>query len=772
VLDHPWLTIGSILIITLFLGYSIKNIGVDPDITSALPQNIPEKILYDRMNEIFPSKDMVFIAVESDSLFSLPVIRDLFVLTDSLEDLPDVYSVMSPTNVKVITGTEEGMEIREILSAPPETREELEAFRRTLYSSDLPVENLIGKKGRMAGIMVFLKNTVKPEDAAEEVMNFIEKRQWPFKTYVTGKPVLTVFMGRGIARDMGLLFPLVIVLIIVILWLSFRSARGVLLPLSVVVISNVWTLGIMALLGVPISHSTNLMPILLASVAVADGIHILHRYYDRIRPDLKPREVVLATMEELNTPVILTSVTTAIGFLALNTSRIGSIGELGGFTALGVMIAMVFSLTFIPAALSLMRFPKRLTKKEHNPIMRKIAAGYAELLVGRYRYFMLGILLIVVFCIAGFPQIVVENNTVNFLPKGHPARVAHEMVNEHFAGTTFLTVMVETDSADGVKEPRVLREMLNVQRYLESLPHVGATMSIADFVRRMNKVMHADDPAYDRIPPDTVIEKGTDWVYENGRWVEKDVTFKVPGRELVAQYLQLYEMSSRPEDLANLVNYNYQITRINAFIDTESNNVLREIDRKLRTFIHDNCRSARMELTGTSELFLAINDLIVSGQFKSIIVSLLLVTLVAAVAFRSIRIGIFNSIPLFFAMFFNFGFMGWAGVDLNIVTMLTSSIAIGVGVDYAVHFVHRYRLRLKEGSEEDAVRKTMVEAGIPIAINAFTVGLGFAVLMLSTFISVRYMGLLITLAMFTSCFGAISILPTLFLVLKPSVLKK
>ncbi len=497
VLDHPWITIVLILLITLFLGYSIRYIQVDPDITSSLPQHIPAKLLYDRMNEIFPSKDMVFVALEPDSLFSPQTIATIYKITQELEDLPDVYSVISPTNVKIIMGTEEGMDVREILSEPPKTPEEIAEYEHKLFNSDLPIENLLSKDRRMAGIMVFLKNTVKPEDAAQEVMNYIESLDAPFPIYVTGKPVLTVYMGRGIARDMGLLFPLVILLIIVILWLSFRSFRGVLLPLAVVLISITWTIGIMALLGKPISHSTNLLPILLASIAVADGIHILHRYYDKIRAGVTSRQIILEVMEELNVPVMLTSVTTAFGFLALNTSSVGSVGDLGEFTALGVMIAMVFSLTFLPASLSLMKVPKRAIKKGHNPLVRRIAAAYGQFVVEKKKYLMAFILLVILFSVAGFPQIHTENNTINYLPKKHPARVAYEEVNRHFAGTTFLTIMVETDQPDGIKDPRVLRDMMKLEEYLRTLPHVGATLSIADFIRRMNKVMHADDPAYD-----------------------------------------------------------------------------------------------------------------------------------------------------------------------------------------------------------------------------------------------------------------------------------
>ena len=772
VVRHPWPTIALVLILTGVLGYQIRSISVDPDITSALPQDIPAKRLYDRMNTIFPSRDFILIAVETDSLFSVPVLHHLYQITRKLEDMPDVYSVMSPTNVKIIRGTHNGMEVREILEEPPATPEQVSQYRQTLFHSDLPIENLISRDERMAGIMVFLKNTIKAEDAAHQIIQFFEDQQVPFTVYITGKPVLTYYLGRGMARDMGILFPLVIFIIIAVLWISFRSFRGVVLPLFIVISSAICAIGLMALFGVPISHSTNMLPILLASIAVADGIHIMNRYFEHTQHGKSAPETVLAVMQELNTPIIITSITTSFGFLALNTSHVGSVGQLGIFTAAGVMIAMLFSLTFLPATLSLLHIPEPIREHKRRSRLSRIAAGYADLLI-RHRPLVGGlVVLVVVFAVAGFPHIHLENNTINNFPEGHPARLAFEKVNQNFAGTTFLTVMVEGDSAGQIKEPRVLRDMEKLEAFLKTLPHVGATLSLADYIKRMNKVMHADSEAYHRIPPDTIEAVGYEWIENNGRWVEVPIRFKVPGRQLVAQYLQLYEMSGKPDDFANLVDYQYQTARINAFIDTESGNVLREIEQRTRHFIQNNFHSARVELTGTSQLFLAINDLVVRGQFWSILTSLILVTLVTTLSFRSLTLGMFNAIPLLFAMIFNFGFMGWTGTHLNIVTMLTSSIAIGVGVDYAVHFIHRYRMELAMMPEAESLRVTMVEAGVPIVLNALTVGLGFAVMMFSIFGGVQNMGMLITLAMLTTCFGAVTILPVIFLTFKPAALKK
>ncbi len=359
-----------------------------------------------------------------------------------------------------------------------------------------------------------------------------------------------------------------------------------------------------------------------------------------------------------------------------------------------------------------------------------------------------------------------ENNSISNFPPSHPARIDYEHINRHFAGTTFLSIMVEGDSSGALKEPAVLSQMSELETYLKSQKHVGGTLSLADFIKRMNKVMHADNPAYNRIPAEMTEQQGIDWVEQNGKWVKKKVTFKVPGRALIAQYLQLYEMSGKPDDFANLVDYEYRNGRINAFLDTESSNTLRELDRKTRAWIKTHFNSAKVELSGTSELFLAINDLVVKGQFYSILVSLVLVVLVTWLLFRSLKTGLLNVIPLLFAMIFNFGFMGWAGIHLNIVTMLTSSIAIGVGVDYAVHLIHRYKILRTSHGVEESVLQALQDAGVPILLNAITVGLGFAILAFSIFTGVENMGILISIAMLTSCFGAIAILPVLFLTFK------
>ncbi|GBD94452.1 toluene efflux pump membrane transporter TtgH [bacterium BMS3Abin05] len=752
-------------IITLFLGYEIKNLKVETDISAALPKGVPAKRLYDKVGKIFPSRDFILVVVESNNLFQTRVIAKIQALTKHFEDMPDVYSVMSPTNAKIILGTKEGIDVRDVLTQVPQTPEEMAAYRKRLLSDNIFTGNIISNDHKAAGIMLFLKKNIHAREAAGEVISYIKKNKGDLKILATGKPVVNYYLAKGMDTDMRRLFPLAILVVFFIPLFRFKRIKMVLIPLAVVIFSVIWTFGVMALVHSPLSHSTTIMPILLISIGVADGIHILNHYFSNSRFIKERDKLVHFTMMELHGPVIMTSVTTMIGFLALNTSRVTSLLQLGIFTSVGVFFAMILSISFIPAGLSLIKVPTQL-KEAHGGRLEKLSHTYAKILI-RYKWAVLiFIIVIVLLSIAGIPRIKLESSDIENFPPSHPLRLATAEVNDHFAGSNYIDVVVEGKTPGYIKNPFVLKKMAMLEDSIKTLPYVGGAISLVDFIRRINQVLHNNNPAYYRIPNETETETTRYFDAATGKWVHE--TYTVSGRKLIAQYLQLYEMSGKPEDFANLVDYNYETAKITAFLRTSKRTHLKKIDTWTRGFIKRHFDGIKADITGVSELYLAVNDLIVSGQLKSIFLSLFLVFLLTALMFRSFTGGLFNVLPLFFAMFLNFAVMGWFGIYLNLMTMVTSSIAIGVGVDYAIHFYHRYRMKFTESHDyENATDRTMEEAGVAIFINALTVAAGFAILLFSEFKGISLMGLLITLTMVWTSFGALTILPTLFMILKP-----
>ena len=775
VIKHPWLYVGLTLAITLVLGYQLQNMRMDPDVTDALPQKIPAKRLYDKMGEIFPTKEFIFLGVEGDDIFSKEHIREVWEITSRLEALPEVYDVMSPTNVSLITGTEEGMDVRDILEAPPRTPAEIEAFMENLFSSDLALGNLVSKDSTMLGIMILLKNTADPNDFVETFIPQLETMDagTELNLILAGKSVASHYVSEGMQRDMSTFFMGGLLLIFVLLLVIFRTLRGILIPLGVVIMSVIWTLGAMVLLGFPISHATEIMPILIMSIAVADSIHIIAHYYTNARKEQDRKNLVRQTMKHMNSPVIMTSLTTMAGFSALGVSGFEESAKLGFFTALGVLCAMVISISFIPAALSMLRIPGILVKRtQRQPLDARLAVGWGNLLVkySKGLYPLLG--LVVVMSAWGISRLDHSYSAIENFPEDHPVRVAYDLVNAHFAGTTAFQIMIEGDAPDMIKEPRLLKDMDDLKAEALTYDYVGDVVSLADFVKRINKVLNGDRDEYYTIPPDRAVVTYMDWEERSGQWVEVEKTDTVSGKDLVAQYLALYEMSGKPEDLANLVDYNYQNAKVSIFMDTDDMATARELDSSLTAFIDNHFEGVEVAITGMAKLFLVVDGLIVSGQIISISLSLFLVWLITTFMFRSPLIGIFNTIPLFFALLLNFTIMGLSNIHVNLETMMTSSIVIGVGVDYAIHFIYTYRRKLRQnGAYDAAIPATMEDSGVAIAYNSFVVAAGFSIITLSQFVSIVHMGLLITLTMLTAAFGALTILPLIFANLKPRALR-
>lgn len=767
VVAHPWFTLGILLLLTAFFGYQLRKIKMNPDITESLPKTIPAKRLYDKMKEIFPSKDMILVIYQGD-IFTPEGAGEIIELTSLLENLTEAYSVISPTNVKIIYGQADGIQIEEALLAPPQTPVDIQQWRQRLSLNPSFLKSLIADNQKAAALMVFLHKDTDNDEFTQKLLHELEKFNLNHqgRVFAAGEPVLNYYSSIGIARDMGIFFTAGILLIFFLLLVIFTSARGVFIPLTVVLASVVWTLGVMATMKKPISHATELLPILIMAIGIADSIHLLTHYYQKAASFQSSKALVREVMAELNAPVVMTSLTTMAGFVALNTSNMDSLEELGLFSAFGVFSALIWSLTFVPATLSLLKIKAGRRWREKKGRLSSFMLHYSQFLVKRKKIVALGVALILIMSALMITRLKVESSPITQFPRDNPVRQSAEFVNQHFAGTTTFYVLFEGDEDDYIKEPRVLQVMSALEDYIQQQPDVGATQSLAEFVKLLNKAVHNNDPAYYRIPQEVETETVETQV---GQEVVKK-TFQIEGKTLIAQLLQLYEMSASPEDFANLTDFNYRHARVAIFVRTDRDSRLRKIDQALQSFLDKNTDGVKAEITGMAKLFLIVRQMVIRGQFLSIVASLILVWLLTSLMFRSPIIGIFTTMPLFFGIFLNFATMGALGISLEIMTMVTSSLAIGIGVDYAIHFVHRYILELKHHDYSNSLQPSLLTSGVAITFNSIVVAAGFFLLILSMFKGTRAMGFLLALTMLTTAFAALTILPVYFITFKPKSL--
>ncbi|RLD44362.1 MAG: RND family transporter, partial [Bacteroidetes bacterium] len=329
----------------------------------------------------------------------------------------------------------------------------------------------------------------------------------------------------------------------------------------------------------------------------------------------------------------------------------------------------------------------------------------------------------------------------NFLTSKHPFRQATSIVDEDFGGTKYLTVLFEGD----MKDPKLLQRLDHYETELKKNPSVGSVMSIASILKIMSRAINdKGDEFYDKIP-DT--------------------------REAVAQYIELYSMSGEPEDFDDLVNFDYTqallIVQFRADSKNALDNVIDEIDRLT---VDDPNRSI---IGGYCLVDKELAEAVVHGQYNSLLFAILIIALLLVLIFRSFVSGLLGSLPLLFTVITLFGTMGWLGIKLDIGTAMLSSIAIGIGVDYTIHFFWRYRYELGSGkSHEEAIATTLTTTGRGITINAFSVMLGFVILFVSSFLTIKYFAFLIIFSVLICLLCALILIPALCLLIKPKFLEK
>jgi predicted RND superfamily exporter protein len=759
--DFPKTTIVVLLLMTAFFGYQLKNLRFDTDTKSNLPENHPVFIYNDLVEDIFRSKDVIVVSVFDESekgIFNGETLKLVERLTSRIEEIDGVIEkdVMSLSTIKNIVGTASGFKVSSFMKTVPESPEEIQSLRQALYENDTYIGSVVSRDGKATSILAKLEDGAKKRTSAyNKIKDLIAKKKstrWKF--YIAGRPVVEVTFGIYMQQSMQRMFPLVILVVILVLFLTFRSIRGVLLPLIIVIAAVIWALGIMVLCDVPLYIMSTNLPIILMAVGTAYGIHILEKYYHLAEtgPRRSRRDVVVATVSEIWSPVVMTALTTAAGFASLITNQMIPIRYFGLFTAVGVITAMIFALTFLPAALVLMKMKthKRTglasdstTEATHHGMAGALLFRFGVLIHSRRRLVLVATGLMFLVFLFGLTQLTSESSMIGNFQDTSEIMIADKALNKKFSGTTRLNVIFEGTKKYAMQSPKLLKTMVRLQEVIEKDEIVGGSVSIGDFVKRMNMVMNEGKKTFDKIPD---------------------------SRDLVAQYLFLYSMSGEPGDFDEYVDYEYKKANIIFFLKTDNSRILARVVSKVKGFLSDNVKDAQVKtnLAGTGFLSLTWVETLMEGQILSILSSLLAVFLITAIMFRSLVAGIFCLIPVGGASLMNFGILGLLGVPMDVGTAISSGIIVGIGIDYTIHFIAQYRLEKRRGRDDAvATTTTMTTSGKAITFNALVVIAGFMVLFVSDFTPSWKLGVLVAMGMFTSFLMAMTLLPALINTLKP-----
>lgn len=738
ILKYKWpvvLAFAGLGIISLTM---LPLLDTEPDLRNYIPGRMDSRAATDSIEKEFGVQDIVMILFIDSSIVDRDNLERISNIDRGISRLDGVARRMSPFTIKTIKSEDGTMVAGSLIGSIPESPGETAELREKIPGNSFVEGIVFSNDLRAASITVFMDDRFPELETLARIDSVLAA--WPGKADVItgGLPYVRLFIMKDVRRDAMILVPAALMLMLLILKLSLKDWKSVMMPFSVVVVSTVFSMALIPVEGWKLSLMTLLAPVILIAVANNYGIYLTARYQEISvsDPQTGKRELISELLRTLVMPIMFSALTTIAGILGLLTHSVIAARQVGFLAASGVVIALVMSLLYIPALIS-MRKPYHATGKTFkNDILQRLSVQLAGFIIRHPGKILVGSIIITLIMGAGAALLRTDTRQEVYFPKGHPVRNASVVINEYFGGSQAVSAMVSGD----IKDPDVMRGIDRITRDMENEPGVGGVFSISQVVREMSKALY--DPG----------EEGYD---------------AIPGsREAIAQFFELYNMSGDPDDFSQIMNFENTRAQVMIRLSDTEDRAVRVLTRKLDSY----AGSFPAELTtgGYAVIMSDFAMLLIKGQVSSILFALITVGLLLSIIFRSARGGITGSIPFTISIIIMFGFMGLTGIAIDPATALLSSIMIGVGVDFTIQYIWSFNNFVRSGwRPEEAVIRAHETIGRSIMINAFSVMAGFSVLILSGFTSIRFFGYLVFVSIGSCLLGAVIIIPALLLWLKP-----
>jgi len=726
--------------ITMGAFYFISQLSFSYDFESFFPKGNEETEFYKQYREIFGTdNDFIIIGLENEKgIFEELFLREVDGLTKELKNLPYVSQVVSLTNSKEFV--REPL-IGQLFEKPILHFEEPERYEQDsimLYSSSDYVGSLISKDAKST--ILWIKHDdylskLKSDTIALALEDMMSKYSFD-KSFLMGRTTGQKIYVNMMQDEMVIFMSLSFLLILVFLFIAFRSFWGVWIPVVVVTLAIVWNLAVIKLLGHQIELLLTILPTIIFVVGMSDVIHIVSRYLDELRLGTPKNEAILSSMKEVGLATFLTSITTAIGFLSLLTSSVMPISRFGTYIAIGVILAFVLAFSLLPAIFYLRkktinadRLTTRInwTKNLHRVFLWLLKSK--TIVISGFVFFVL----IGVF---GASKIVSNNFLLEDIGPDHPLRQEMNFFDQNFSGARPVEIALILDSSITELTPEVLNQIDLLDGFLEKEYGVGTLISPAKIIKKVNKSYHGGKEKYNRIP-------------------EKKRKLKKLSKVLAKS--DVMPMYWSPENnLARIYGQTQDLGRIH----------FNEKNEALVLFLENELPDAFFEIkvTGTARLMDLNNEQLSITMIYGLLLAFALIALIIGLLYKSISMVVLSLIPNVMPLILIAGFMGFTGIPLKVTTSIIFTIAFGIAVDDTIHFLSKFRLELAKGkSKMYALKRTYISTGKAIVITSLILCGGFLTLIFSDFLGTYYVGLLISLTLIFAVLSDLLLLPVLIM---------
>ncbi|MEE8138516.1 MAG: MMPL family transporter [Thermoanaerobaculia bacterium] len=778
--DHRWIVLAiSVLVLAVCMVFASR-VRFDNSFEAYFDQSDPVYAAYKQFREDFGSDELSYILYEAPDSphgpWNLEVMRKIVRLTEALEDgIPFVKEVTSLANVEFMEGIPDGLKIYELLEEFPESQAGLLAIKDKVLKKPMYVGGLASADGRYAAIIIDMdRSTIDPVDQIrldpeggdgldnlypqvtyERIEEILSRPEYQgIRFHHAGDVPLNAIYNSIIQSESPRLGGICLLIIGGLLLFFFRRPIGVLGPLVVVSLSILVSIGVVGALGWSLDLMYIMLPVLLIAVGVADAVHIISEFGAQHALSGDRREAARRTMRLVGAPCLLTSLTTAAGFAAMSISSIKAISHFAIYSAVGVIAAFLLSVSLLMLFLSFGRrkparelSAKELEQAKGGRVMHQALEAVCRFDIRYRKPILLAFGALFIFSGFGIARLRVDSNFLDELSDRVPIKRTTQFVDETMGGTGSLVYLFDTQVPDGIKDPSVLREIERLQREAERQTSlVMKTYSIVDVLKDINRSFHEGDPAYE-VLPDT--------------------------RELVAQYLLLYEISGGAE-VDEYVSSDYSRANLELRVKLKETSFYQQLVEDLDSYLQDRpLRASSVSLTGMGALWLQLQNYITRSQIRGFLLAFGVIAVLMCLLFRSIKIGLIAMVPNLSPVILTLGVMGWLGIPLDYVRLLIGALAIGISVDDTIHHTMRYLHEFgRSGDYEGALFASMRDVGRALFITSAALILGFLVLVTSIMATLVSFGLLIAATVFVALVADFLLMPALVLTLEPFGLKR
>jgi len=764
IIKNRWLVIISTLIILVFSASGIKNLGFTTSYKVFFKPDNPYLLALEHVEDTYVKNENILITISSPekTIFQKDTLEMLRTLTELAWQTPYAVRVDSLSNYQHTYADKDELIVNNLIDKHLSlTPLEITKIKDISINEPLLKNWLISPDGKTTGINITIQipeanEAMGPPQVAEYIRNITSqfKQLHPsLDFYITGGVMLNNAFGEASKNDIETLAPFMYLIVTLGLLFFFRSISATISILTIVFLSILATLGITGWLNIQLSPPSASTPNIILTIAIADCVHFyvsfFHAFHKKSAPNISLIEHKTNAIKEslrINfQPIFITSLTTAIGFLSMNFSESPPFHDLGNIVAIGVTIAFLLSISFLPALAAVLPIKKNYNKKKSSSLFSKLGI----LVVRKRHLFLFFSTIISITLISLAPNNEIDDDSLKYFSSSNKFRQDTEFTTDHLTGLYFIDYPIPALQNNGINHPDYLNNLEKLVLWLRSQPEVLHVYSISDIFKRLNKNLHNDNPDY----------------------------FKMPEtQEMAAQYLLLYEMSlPLGMDMNDRINMNKSESRITVRIETMSSKQVLAFEARVNQWMNNNIPKSMIKAgTGGNIVFANIGVSNIIAMLKGTMLSFFMVSVVIFITLRSLRLGLISLIPNIIPAALAFGVWSLLDGQINMGTAAVTALTVGIVVDDTVHFLSKYQYALRHHNlnAQQSVNFAFDHVGNALWITSIVLISGFLVLTFSDFALNAKLGLLTAITIVFALLADFFLLPTLLMLNQGNSTKK